>query len=101
MFNYYITRYVTDLVIYFNSSQNVIISQIFFVIFSYIFKLVTSQGLQQHETSVKVKVLPGSPPSVEIKPPRNSMKPRITVLLKSSQNRSTSFSCEGVVENGE
>lgn len=73
---------------------------VFACLFSYIFKLLVSQGRRKVESSVKVKIAAGAPPTVHIKKPKDGPNPVIKVFIKSSSKNSTSFRCEGVVEAG-
>lgn len=59
------------------------------------------KGTQNVTASVRVKISPGTPPTVQIKKPRDGIEPVIRVRIKSSRSGTTSFNCEGVVEEGE
>ncbi|XP_028391967.1 uncharacterized protein LOC114516639 [Dendronephthya gigantea] len=67
---------------------------------TYTFKLAVFGGTYKSESSVKVTIAPGTPPTVTIKKPKDGKKPIVIVFIKSSSNSPISFNCEGVVESG-
>ncbi|CAB4007553.1 uncharacterized protein LOC110241572 [Paramuricea clavata] len=67
---------------------------------TYTFTLGVFKGTQNVTASVRVKISPGTPPTVQIKKPKDGVKPVVRVRIKSSTSGTTSFNCEGVVEEG-